>query len=609
MKLKNLFKAIGLTALFMGMATMVQSCSDDDKNGGPLEFGSVTGVVTDEFDAPLEGVTVTNDENETTALTDAAGKFTIENISVGSHIITFSKADYQTVSVTVYGAKFDKNRVATVSAYMEYAAAKIRGVVIDSKAGGAPLAGATVSVSASQSVTTGADGAYEISNLPLKDYTVTFAKTGYTAVTRNIKVSDFTDGVATLDIAMGATEILPGLTKDDMEFADRWYYNEYRGGRNADAYPHWDWACNYMCTNNFVGDWEEQNEGTTLRIRNSADDQRNNPVDLEHFDSFTYGRKLITADNHMMTLTLRTHSASDDAPAHYGVQVIDLSEAEPKPILIGGVKTLNSEPYVNREFDLSAYDGKEVVIAIGTFRAQTGDYWKQLVLRTIRFTPSSIGDDLWSWLPGTPVEGLDGWQMTMEMVRSTMPHTKNAFTGMCQTGGNRDNYFPGYREWRAVDHVAANWSYMPLQKDPEVFPSEGYLIKTKGDDAIVSTKLPQSYFYSKFAIAGGSNRLTLTTRNFSSNATFFKVTAITEDGTVTHLSPESNTARMAEAAADGCWKFVHEAGDANHPDEYAKFVYDLSAYNGRNVVIAIGIFKGEANGDENKLVLCAINID
>lgn len=601
---------VWLTVLMLGIATVAQSCSDDDKNEGPAGFGTVTGTVTDEFDAPLAGVTVATDESEVTATTDELGAFTLKNISIGSHIITFSKANYQTASVTVYAKKFNDEKVATIKATMEYAAAKIRGIVTDSKAGGAPLAGATVSISASRSVTTGADGSFEIDNLPIKDYTVTFAKEGYTSVSRNLGMDMFVDGTATLNVAMGSTELLRGLTKDDLISADKWFFNEYRGGRNADAYPHWDWACNYMCTLDFAGTWEEQNEGTTLQIRNSSDDQRNNPANLEIFDSFVYGSKLITPDNHTMTLSLRTHSASDDAPVYYGVQVVDLSAAEPKATLIGGVKTLNSEPYVNREFDLSAYDGKEVIIAIGIFRQQSGDYWKQLVLRTIRFTANSIGDDLWSWLPGTPVEGLSGWQMTMEMVRSTMPHTKKSFTGMCEIGGNRDNYFPGYREWREKNHVAANWSFMPLQKDPEVFPSEGYLIKTKGGDATVSTTLPQAYFYAKFAIAEGSNRLTLTTRNFSSsNPTFFKMTAITEDGTLKHLSPVENTAQMAEAAADGCWKFIHESGDKSHPDDYAKFVYDLSEFNGKNVMITIGIFKGEANGDENKLVFRAIDLN
>ena len=79
----------------------------------------------------------------------------------------------------------------------------------------------------------------------------------------------------------------------------------------------------------FRGDWEEQNEGTTLRIRNNEED-RKNPADLEIFDSFVFGSKLITEDNYMMTLQIRTHSADEAAPVYYGVQVVDLTATDPK---------------------------------------------------------------------------------------------------------------------------------------------------------------------------------------------------------------------------------------------------------------------------------------
>ena len=196
-----------------------------------------------------------------------------------------------------------------------------------------------------------------------------------------------------------------------------------------------------------------------------------------------------------------------------------------------------------------------------------------------------------------------------DIIRSTMPHIKSQFTGINPIEGNRDNYVDAYRAWREVDHVCAEWSYMPLTKDPEVFPSEGYLIKTRGGNA-VSTTVPESYFYAKFSIASGRNKLTLKTRNFSAtNATFFKVTAIRMDGTVTHLAPVSNTARFAEAAADGCWKFIHEAGGKGDSEGYADFVYDLSQFNGEDVMLTIGIFKGEANDDENKLVMRGITME
>ena len=117
-------------------------------------------------------------------------------------------------------------------------------------------------------------------------------------------------------------------------------------------------------------------------------------------------------------------------------------------------------------------------------------------------------------------------------------------------------------------------------------------------------------FYAKFSIASGRNKMTLKTRNFSgTNATFFKVTAIRMDGTLMHLAPASNTAQFAEAAADGCWKFIHEAGGKGDPEGYADFVYDLSQFNGEDVMLTIGIFKGEENGDENKLVLRSITME
>ena len=86
------------------------------------------------------------------------------------------------------------------------------------------------------------------------------------------------------------------------------------------------------------------------------------------------------------------------------------------------------------------------------------------------------------------------------------------------------------------------------------------------------------------------------------------MTAIRMDGTVTHLAPVSNTARFAEAAADGCWKFIHEAGGKGDSEGYADFVYDLSQFNGEDVMLTIGIFKGEANDDENKLVMRGITM-
>jgi hypothetical protein len=358
-----------------------------------------------------------------------------------------------------------------------------------------------------------------------------------------------------------------------------------------------------MCALDFRGAWQEQNEGTTLQIRNNEED-RDNPANLDVFDSFVYGSKLITEDNKILSLRLRTHNADEAAPAHFGVQVIDLSAAQPAAVKVGENRSYGSGDYADFDFDLSDYVGKEVIVAIGIYRQATGDYWKQLVLRAIRFADRKVEN--WDWLPGTEV--VEGWKLTQETVRSTMSHTKNSFTGISPVSGNRDNYVDAYRAWRDVAHVAAEWSFAPLRKDPEVFPSEGYIIKTRNTPD-VDTKVPESYLYAKFAIASGSNQLTFSTRNFGSNYTYFKLTAIEDNGTVTHLSPASNTAEEAAAADDGCWKFKHGDGGAGNPEGYASFVYDLSQFDGSNVTLVLGVYNGEANTGENKLVIHSIELN
>ncbi len=592
-----LFAVFGVTLMLI-----FNSCDRNDPSGKDL--GTVVGIVTDELGMAVSDVKVVIPGVDGSVSTAADGKYVVKDVSIDSHAIVFSKDGYKTTSATVTASKFNANEQATVNISLIDAPARIVGTVIDARNGNAPLAGVKVSVSANDTAITGADGKYEIKNLPVSDYIVTFSKPDYATITKTLSKDNFSNNVVTLDARMGGVELLPGLIVEDLQKADKWYYNEYRGGRNGDSYPHWDWSTDYMCALDLRGAWDEQNEGTTLQIRNNGVEQ-SNPADLDHFDSFIYGSKKITADNKILSIRLRTHDADATSPAYFGVQVIDLSASNPTTVKIGDTKTYGSGDYADFDFDLSAYIGKEVIVVIGIYRKETGDYWKQLVLRAIRFADRKV--EGWSWLPGTEV--INNWKLTKEMVRSTMVQTKKNFTGISPVSGNRDNYKDAYRSWRTVNHVLAEWSFVPLNKDPEVFPSEGYLIKTRGNTA-VDTQTPESYLYAKFAIASGNNRLIFKTRNFGSNYTFFKVTVIQEDGTVTHIAPSSNTAQDASASANGCWKFKHNNGGADNPDGYASFVYDLSQFNGSNVVVALGVYKGEStNTDENKLVIYSLNLN
>ena len=601
---KNL-RAISYFALLCTFFVFTISCVNEDE---PIAEprGSITGTVTDSEGQPISDVSVVLaaiGEEEISVTTGSDGKYIFENVTLKTRAVKFSKEGWLAVSLTVNLDKFNSERIATADVSLVFASAKISGTIKDGKNGDAPLEGVTVSVGVAGTQTSGSEGGFTLENLIVDEYTVTFTKANYETVVKTVTEADFVDGVAHLDVIMGSSEILRGLTYADLLTAEKWYYNEYRGGRNADAYPRWDWACNYMSALDFRGAWQEQNEGTTLQIRNS-EDERSNPADLNVFDSYVYGSKLITEDNKILSLRISTHNADEANPAYFGVQVVDLSASQPTAVKIGENRTYASGSYGDIEFDLSEYVGKEVIIAVGIYRQSTGDYWKQLVLRAIRFADRKVED--WDWLPGTEV--VEGWKLTQETVRSTMPHTKKSFTGISPVSGNRDNYVDAYRAWRAVDHVAAEWFFVPLKKDPEVFPSEGYLIKTRNTPD-VDTKVPEAYLYSKFSISAGSNQLTLNTRNFGDNFTYFKLTAIENDGTVTHLDPQSNTADEASAAEDGCWKFKHGDGGAGNPEGYASFVYDLAQFNGKDVTLSLGVYNAEANLGENKLVIHRIDLN
>lgn len=591
--------------ILMGTMAFFSSCEEDDDTQ-MINQGDITGVIKSVTGEPVSDVTITVsgvEEDEISVTSDSNGEYIIEGVPKESHSVTFSKDGWLSVSATVTADDFNADNVATLDVTLENASAQISGTVTDAKNAGEPLAGVTVSLGPAGEATTGSDGTYVIENLTVDDYTVTFTKENYSTITQEVTIDDFVDGGVTLDVEMGSDELLRGLTANDLESAEKWYYNEYRGGRNANEYPHWDWACDYMSTLDFQGAWQEKNEGTTLQIRNNEEHQ-DNPANLEVFDSYVYGSKKITEDNKILSLRVRTHDADESAPAHFGVQVIDLSAAQPKAVQIGETRTYGSPDYTDFAFDLSEYVGKEVIIAVGIYRQQTGDYWKQLVLRAIRFADVKV--EGWGWLPGTEV--INDWKLTQETVRSTMAHTKSSFTGISPQSGSRDNYVDAYRSWPDVNHIGAEWSFVPLKKDPEPFASEGYVIKTRNTPE-VSTQVPEAYFYAKFAISSGNNQFTLNTRNFGDNPTFFKLTAIENDGTVTHVEPQSNTAQEASAADDGCWKFIHGEGSADNPEGYASFDYDLSQFNGSEVTLVLGVYNGIAESGENKLAIHSIELN
>ena len=618
MNSKKLINALQVLLLGAALVFSGNACNKIEDETSSLTKGTVSGTITDEMGSPLSDVKVVADGAE--ALSAADGSYYIE-VEIKKQTLTFTKDRYATASLLLNEKSFNASNLAEhFDVVMNIAGAVITGKCVDGNNGNVPMAGVVVTLNGAEKVTTGQDGVFTFENLTISDYELLFAAAGYPEVKKNVKSDAFASDLTVSfgDVKLGAADILRGLTLDQVkEKADVWHYNEYRGGKNGDDYPHFDWSSDYMGTlTSFWGSWEEQNEGTTLQIRNDeANGDWSNPADLEVFDSYLFGRKMITADNCKMYVKVRTHGcAENELP--FGVQVIDLSKAEPVAELIGEVRYYGSDRYSNPdpEFDLTPYIGKEVVIAVGIFRAQQGDWWKQLVIRRIAFAAEAPSE--WGYLPGTPVAGLDeGYKMTMQMVRSTMPVTEfSEFTGISPKAPENidgpEKYRDAYKTWRPAGHFAAFWSCMPVKKDAEPFAGEGFVIKTNGGGCPASLDAPQAYFYAKFAIKAGHDKLTVNCRNFDeTNATYFKVTAITEDGTVKHLAPlDGHGAASLQVVENGAVKMIHTAGSVDTPEEYAHVAFDLSEFNGKNVVVALAVLKGEQNDQENKLSVHSITI-
>ena len=608
MTIKTFFKTCLITAVLGSFVLTGTSCQKEETPAGEGN-GTITGTVTDTNGNAVDGVSVSASNSESTATTGADGTYTLSNVPVATLSVTFEKEGYQTSSITVPASRFS-NGTATVNATLTVAGAKITGTVLDGANGDAPLEGATVTLNNGTSATTGSDGSFTIENLTVRDYTLSVSAEGYIASSITVSEADFDNEqtTASVSVTLYKTVLLPGLTLADLQNADIWYYNDYKGGRNGDNYPMFDWSSDYMATLDFRGAWAEQNEGTAIQIQND-EEQQSNPADHNNFDSFVFGRKKITDDNKIMSMKIRNFKENEQSvDTEYGVTVIDMTAAEPSAVKLGENKTINSESYVDVVFDLSEYIGKDIVIAIGTYRAETGNYFRQLCIRRIAFASTAVKE--WDWLPGTEVSGLDGWHMTEEMVRSTMANSKyTTFTGVSKVSGNRDEYATAYQSWRGLGHIAAEWSLVPVNKDAEPFPTEGFVIKTRGN---VSPNLttPESYFYIKYAIEAGKNQMTLKARSFSEeNSTWFRLTVIAEDMTVTHILPASHKADSYSEEDGNFVKFNHRNGTADAPDGYATFTYDLSEFNGKEVILALGVYAGEQNGDENKLCINEITFN
>jgi thermitase len=162
---------IGITGIGSGRINAAGAVGD----AASVLPGSISGQVTDAEDgSPVAGATVS--DGTRTALTNAVGMYTIDDVPSGSYEVTARKEGYQGSSMIVTVIS-ENNAVVDFSLNEVVLPGSITGSVTDAE-DGSPIAGATVT-DGTRTATTDASGEYTIADVPVGSYEVTASKEGY----------------------------------------------------------------------------------------------------------------------------------------------------------------------------------------------------------------------------------------------------------------------------------------------------------------------------------------------------------------------------------------------------------------------------------------------
>ena len=143
-------------------------------------FGNIGGTVSDASSGVrLSSVLVVLTPTGYSQVTNSEGVFQFDNLDVQEYTLTFSREGYQSYQhkVTVKPGLSSSVQISLKEIGLTTGA--IGGKVVDASAGSA-LSGVTVSLSPSgKSLVTGDDGAFLFSELDVRDYTLSFSRSGY----------------------------------------------------------------------------------------------------------------------------------------------------------------------------------------------------------------------------------------------------------------------------------------------------------------------------------------------------------------------------------------------------------------------------------------------
>lgn len=383
-----------------------------------------------------------------------------------------------------------------------------------------------------------------------------------------LNTGDYSGGSADKEITLEEKDILPGLTFSQMQNAKTLDYDYYQGYRAHNILR------SFAKSNPLRS--EEQNEGDTIRVIENSEKSET------EFNGYIYGVRTISEATKIMTVNMRTHDTSNDTI--FGVMVVDLESGA--RALIGGLRTSRQNSYNDVTFDLTEYVGKRVLIATGIFYTENSTRWDvQYVIHHIRFR--ELGSD---W--GSTVDTLAGNLLNSADVAG---QSINDFVGSANDK-DKSNYI--FSTWGTASKNFASADY-------EMNVGEGALIKTRNDEQNVENCV---FLYSKFSISAQNSYLRFNARGFGGNMPELAVTvySIGTNGEVVEkiITPDisafdfngNQVKNMGGGWINGTWS----------TDNYTQFKWDLSDFEGENVVIMIGL--RNTLGGENKIAIQEIHL-
>ncbi|MDZ7729950.1 MAG: carboxypeptidase-like regulatory domain-containing protein [Natrialbaceae archaeon] len=162
--------------------------------------GSISGTATDQDGTALGSVTVTIDSTGQSAMTDANGTYTLANVSPGTYNLTASLANYSDATATNVAVGPGED-VTDVNVTLVAQNGSISGTITDADTGAA-IDNASVTLETGQTATTGATGAYTITNVVPGTYNLTADHADYAPNTTSVTVGP--NGSVTADLALTA---------------------------------------------------------------------------------------------------------------------------------------------------------------------------------------------------------------------------------------------------------------------------------------------------------------------------------------------------------------------------------------------------------------------